>query len=145
MRVKSKIWGEFRTFWPPWKIGKGWWRCLYEWFVPHIGSKHRYTFYRQRSAVWSHVGRLTKKDEPSVKHIASGNSECINEFQTLTWTIWNRVRLNAFLIASQQSFNQPFYLLYCKPSLHKLMQLTKTGNKIYFAGVALHMHVVDYV
>jgi len=48
---------QISHFLTPCKNRGGWCRCLYEFFVPHIGFKHRYTFY---PAVWSHVGRLTK-------------------------------------------------------------------------------------
>jgi len=41
----SKIGAKFRTFDPLWKIGEGWWRCIYELFVLHICSQHWYIFY----------------------------------------------------------------------------------------------------
>jgi len=33
------------AFFDPCKTGEGWWGGLYELFVPHLGSKHRYIFY----------------------------------------------------------------------------------------------------
>jgi len=54
---------------------EGWWRCLYKLFVPYKVLCTGILFARRQSAVWSHVGWLTKKeeDEPRVKRIASGN------------------------------------------------------------------------
>jgi len=57
---------------PLWKIRDGWWRCLYKLFVPHIGSKHRYTFYPVAIGGLVTLDGWLKKEEPAVKHIASG-------------------------------------------------------------------------
>jgi len=56
-----KTWQIFALIDPLWKIGEGWWRYLYELFVPHIGSKHRYTFTRRRLASGYTLGGWLKK------------------------------------------------------------------------------------
>jgi len=46
--------------------------------VPHTGSKHRYTFYPAAiGGLVGQVGRLTKKEEPSVKHIGLASGEVL--------------------------------------------------------------------
>jgi len=46
MRVGSKIGTKFAYFLAFCKkIGENWWRCLWEFFMRHLGSKRRYTFY----------------------------------------------------------------------------------------------------
>jgi len=70
MQVESKIGGKCSIFWPPANLGEGWWKGLYGLPVPHLGSKHRYTFYLAAigrlitlSAIW------LKKEDSEVKQL----------------------------------------------------------------------------